>query len=90
MLGYPVSTRIGAFTYNLFHHRRLALAIMATGFFMHMDVLITGGLLLVAHSSFDRMLGYGLKFTDDFKHTSLGWMEKNKKKKFSTPDTLLS
>jgi len=45
---------------------------------MHMDILITGGLLLVAHSSFDRMLGYGLKFPDDFKHTSLGWMGKDK------------
>jgi hypothetical protein len=78
MLGYLVSTRIGAFTYNLFHHRGLALALLATGFIMHLDILITGGLLLVAHSSFDRMLGYGLKFTDDFKHTSLGWIGKEK------------
>jgi hypothetical protein len=78
MLGYLVSTRIGAFTYNLFHHRGLALALLATGFLMQLDMLITGGLVLVAHSSFDRMLGYGLKFTDDFKHTSLGWIGKNK------------
>jgi hypothetical protein len=92
MLGYLLSSRIGAFTYNLFHHRGLALALLATGFFMHMDILITGGLILVAHSSFDRMLGYGLKYADDFKHTSLGWIgkNKNKNKKFSTPDTLLS
>jgi hypothetical protein len=76
MLGYLGSTRLGAFTYNLFHHRGLALLLVATGFMMHMDFLITGGLLLVAHSSFDRMLGYGLKFTDDFKHTSLGWLNK--------------
>lgn len=76
MLGYLLNTRIGAITYNLFHHRGLALALLAVGFFMHMDVLITGGLLLLAHSSFDRMLGYGLKFSDDFKHTSLGWMGK--------------
>lgn len=76
MLGYLLNTRIGAFTYNLFHHRGLALALLAVGFFMHVDVLITGGLLLVAHSSFDRMLGYGLKFSDDFKRTSLGWMGK--------------
>jgi hypothetical protein len=76
MLGYLVNTRVGAFTYNLFHHRGMALALLATGFLMHQDVLITGGLLLVAHSSFDRMLGYGLKFSDDFKHTNLGWMGK--------------
>jgi hypothetical protein len=78
MLGYLISTRIGAFTYNLFHHRGIALALVATGFLLHLDILITGGLLLAAHSSFDRMLGYGLKFSDDFKHTSLGWMGKDK------------
>jgi hypothetical protein len=76
MLGYLLSTRVGAFTYNLFHHRGLALALLATGFLMQLDILVTGGLLLVAHSSFDRMLGYGLKYTDDFKHTSLGWIGK--------------
>lgn len=77
MLGYLVNTRIGAFTYNLFHHRAVALALLAIGFLIHKDVLITGGLLLAAHSSFDRMLGYGLKFPDDFKHTSSGWMGKD-------------
>lgn len=76
MLGYLLSTRVGAFTYNLFHHRGLALAVLATGFLLQLDLLVTAGLLLVAHSSFDRMLGYGLKFPDDFKHTSLGWMGK--------------
>jgi hypothetical protein len=78
MLGYLMSTRIGAFNYNLFHHRGIALALVAIGFLMHLDILITGGLLLVAHSSFDRMLGYGLKYSDDFKHTNLGWMGKDK------------
>ncbi|WP_345949683.1 DUF4260 domain-containing protein [Mucilaginibacter sp. PAMB04274] len=78
MLGYVANARIGAFTYNLFHHRGVALALLATGFLMHLDIFITGGLLLVAHSSFDRMLGYGLKFPDDFKHTSSGWIGKDK------------
>ena len=78
MLGYVVNSRVGAFTYNLFHHRGIALALLATGLLMHLDLLLTVGLLLAAHSSFDRMLGYGLKFTDDFKHTSSGWMGKAK------------
>lgn len=77
MLGYLVNSRTGALTYNLFHHRAIALALLATGFLMHIDILIAGGLLLAAHSSFDRMLGYGLKFPDDFKHTSSGWMGKD-------------
>lgn len=76
MLGYLVNTRVGAFTYNLFHHRGVALALVATGFLMHLDILITGGILLATHSSFDRMLGYGLKYPDDFKHTSSGRMGK--------------
>jgi hypothetical protein len=77
MLGYLVNSSVGALTYNLFHHRGIALAILAAGILMHLDILITGGLLLAAHSSFDRMLGYGLKFPDDFKHTSSGWMGKD-------------
>ena len=76
MLGYLVNTRVGAFAYNLFHHRAVALALVAIGFLMQLDILIAAGLLLAAHSSFDRMLGYGLKYLDDFKHTSLGWMGK--------------
>jgi hypothetical protein len=78
MLGYLVNTQVGALTYNIFHHRGLALAVMATGYLMHIDLLITAGLLLVAHSSFDRMFGYGLKFPDSFKHTSLGCIGKDK------------
>lgn len=78
MLGYLLSSRIGAVSYNLFHHRAVALVLLTFGFLMNLDVLIAGGLLLAAHSSFDRMLGYGLKFPDDFKHTSLGWIGKGK------------
>jgi hypothetical protein len=76
MLGYLINSRVGAVTYNLFHHRAIAMALLATGLLMHIDIIITGGLLLAAHSSFDRMLGYGLKFPDDFKHTSSGWIGK--------------
>lgn len=78
MIGYLVNSRVGALSYNLFHHRAVALVLIAIGFLMHMDFLIASGLLLFAHSSFDRMLGYGLKFPDNFKHTSSGWMGKDK------------
>jgi hypothetical protein len=33
------------------------------------------GTLLFTHASFDRILGYGLKYFDSFKHTHLGWMK---------------
>jgi hypothetical protein len=76
MLGYLINTKVGAYTYNLFHHRAVALVIVAIGLLFAANILISIGILLFAHSSFDRMLGYGLKFNDDFKHTHLGWMGK--------------
>ncbi len=76
MMGYLINNRVGAFTYNLFHHRAVALVVAAAGFFMHQESMITIGILLFAHSSFDRMLGFGLKYNDSFNHTSLGWTGK--------------
>jgi hypothetical protein len=40
--------------------------------------LLFAALVLYGHSSMDRMLGYGLKYADDFKHTHLGWLGKSK------------
>lgn len=74
MLGYLINTVFGAFCYNLLHHRAVALVLAATGLYSHNETLTAIGLLLFAHSSFDRMMGYGLKYPDDFKHTHLGWL----------------
>ncbi len=76
MMGYLFNNRVGAFTYNLFHHRALSLLIATAGFLLHQELTITIGILLFAHSSFDRMLGFGLKYNDSFNHTSLGWTGK--------------
>jgi hypothetical protein len=32
------------------------------------------GLILLGHSSLDRVFGYGLKYADSFRHTHLGWI----------------
>ena len=76
MLGYLVNTRVGAITYNLFHHKGVAVALYLVGSFLTVPELILTGLVLFGHSSFDRMLGYGLKHTDNFKNTHLGWIGK--------------
>ena len=76
MLGYLVNTKVGAVTYNFFHHKGIALALGASGYYFHNDVMVAIGILLFAHSSFDRMLGYGLKYQDSFKNTHLGSLEK--------------
>jgi Domain of unknown function (DUF4260) len=76
MLGYLVNTKVGAAVYNLFHHKGIAIAIAATGYYLHNDVLTAIGILLFAHASFDRIMGYGLKYADSFKNTHLGNLEK--------------
>ena len=72
MLGYLVNTTVGAISYNLFHHKLIALAVLAAGWYLGLPYITLSGLLLYGHSSFDRMLGYGLKYFDSFKHTHLG------------------
>ncbi|HUR10664.1 MAG TPA: DUF4260 domain-containing protein [Flavitalea sp.] len=76
MLGYLVNAKVGAFTYNLFHHKAIALLVIAAGYFLKMEVILSIGILLFAHSSFDRIWGYGLKYTTGFKDTHLGSLEK--------------
>src|SRR5690606_3382025 len=79
MLAYLVNARLGAWTYNLFHNKLIAIAVFLGGFFMNIPWLTLSGIILFAHASMDRMLGYGLKFEDDFKHTHLGWIGRGTK-----------
>jgi Domain of unknown function (DUF4260) len=76
MLGYLAGTKPGAVCYNLFHHKGIALVLAIGGYLLHKDVLTAGGILLLAHASFDRVWGYGLKYSDSFKNTHLGSLEK--------------
>lgn len=78
MLGYLISTKTGAVCYNLFHHKLIAIVILIGGYFLRNDAAVFIGLLLYAHSSFDRMMGYGLKYPDSFRHTHLGAIGKNR------------
>lgn len=72
MLGYIINTKIGAYTYNLFHHKGIALAILIFGMYQQIEYLELAGIILFSHSAMDRMLGYGLKYVDSFKNTHLG------------------
>lgn len=77
MLGYLVNARIGAVTYNFIHHKGLAIILYLTSSFLVIHELTLAGIVLFAHSSMDRIFGYGLKYADDFKHTHLGWIGKS-------------
>lgn len=72
MVGYAGGNRVGAFCYNLFHHKGFAVAIALAGWYYDHQILLAAGLLLFAHSAFDRALGYGLKYQTGFKFTHLG------------------
>lgn len=76
MSGYLINPKAGAFLYNIFHHKGLAIMLAGIGYYIHNDVLTAIGILLFAHASFDRIAGYGLKYEDSFKNTHLGSLEK--------------
>lgn len=75
MLGYLVSPKIGAYSYNLFHHRLIAVAVLLSGWVLKIEWVTLTGIILFGHCAMDRMLGYGLKFEDGFHHTHLGWLK---------------
>ena len=72
MLGYLKSAGAGAWSYNLFHHKGLSIAICLIGYLYPNEPILITGFILYGHSAFDRMLGYGLKYEKGFKFTHLG------------------
>ncbi len=72
MSGYLLGSQIGAFTYNLAHHKGVAIAVYMLGGYLNNPMLQFVGLILFGHASMDRALGYGLKYPDSFQHTHLG------------------
>ncbi len=72
MIAYLLGPRVGSVVYNLAHHRAISVGLLILGGVLHVSALQAAGLILFAHSSFDRVLGYGLKHADSFQHTHLG------------------
>lgn len=73
-IGYLRSPMVGSFTYNLTHHKGLASLLYIAGMLYSVDGLALAGVIMIGHSSIDRVFGYGLKFSDSFQHTHLGWI----------------
>ena len=72
MLGYLGGTSTGAFFYNLFHHKGVAILVYILGIYLDLEQLLLAGIILFSHSAFDRVLGYGLKYDRGFRFTHLG------------------
>ncbi len=76
MLGYLANSRLGAWTYNLVHHKGVSVALYVLGYLLSISWLMFAGTILLGHSSLDRVFGYGLKHSDAFEHTHLGMIGK--------------
>jgi len=74
MLGYLFGRKTGAVSYNAFHHKAIAIIIFFLGVYLLNAWVELAGIILFGHSSLDRILGYGLKYSDSFQHTHLGWV----------------
>jgi hypothetical protein len=72
MVGYLAGPRFGAISYNVAHNLATAVIVAAVGWYLGLFALQVAGVILFIHSNMDRILGYGLKHADDFKHTHLG------------------
>ena len=72
MLGYFAGNKFGAATYNLVHHKGIAVSLFSIGLLMPNEWLQVIGIVLFGHSSMDRTFGYGLKTEEGFKYTHLG------------------
>lgn len=78
MIGYLISPKIGAYTYNLLHHRGIAALVAGYAIWSDKDQWKLAAIILFAHISMDRAVGYGLKYTDSFSNTHLGIIGKLK------------
>jgi hypothetical protein len=75
---YLITKKIGAIAYNVFHHQGVLVLLFLIGYFVKEDYIMKVALIFLAHSTFDRVAGYGLKYFDSFDHTHLGWIGKSK------------
>jgi Domain of unknown function (DUF4260) len=71
MLGYLGSVRLGAATYNAIHTYLGPLILVGYSILTGDTQLLPITLIWIAHISFDRMLGYGLKYPTRFQDTHL-------------------
>jgi Domain of unknown function (DUF4260) len=72
MLGYLGGRRLGAACYNVGHSYLGPAALAALAVATSMPMLLGIACIWIAHIGFDRLLGYGLKYTTSFGETHLG------------------
>lgn len=76
MLGYLAGSCKGARTYNAVHTYVLPAVLALSGLLLHADALLPFALIWANHIGVDRLMGYGLKYSDGFGFTHLGRLGK--------------
>ncbi|MBP1877269.1 hypothetical protein A6R70_04005 [Agrobacterium rubi] len=76
--GYLFGSKVGSMCYNLAHIYAFGIILLTIGIVGSTPIFIGCGALWLAHSGFDRMLGYGLKLPDSFSSTHLGRIGKQR------------
>ena len=71
MLPYLISKQAGAFGYNLVHTTSTPLILAGLSLLMGWNGGLAVALIWFAHIGMDRTVGYGLKYSTDFKDTHL-------------------
>jgi hypothetical protein len=77
MVGYLLNARVGARSYNVSHTYLSAALPVLIGRIGGWPILSLISLIWCAHIGFDRLLGYGLKYSHGFGATHLGRIGKN-------------
>lgn len=72
MIPYAISQRWGAIAYNAVHTYVGPLLLVAFALLTGYSLGIQLALIWFAHIGMDRVVGYGLKYTEGFKETHLG------------------
>lgn len=68
---YLINKEVGAVTYNLAHSYIVPLILALACFVLDVPLGLQIGIIWLAHIGMDRSVGYGLKYTTQFKDTHL-------------------
>jgi hypothetical protein len=71
MLGYLGRPCRGARIYNAFHTYSVAIVLALAAWLLRAQLLLPVALIWINHIGVDRLLGYGLKYSDGFSFTHL-------------------
>ena len=68
---YAINTKVGSVAYNIAHTYTFPLMLLVVGLALGQTPVLAAALIWLAHIGMDRLAGYGLKYTTNFKDTHL-------------------